>query len=368
MSNLLTLDQVKELTRSIQTEILESPAFLSADLFNKYGVRVLTGVEYKNVQFALKRKGGTTRPYNASKTVSNTLGKVEQKELVVKLAMNRFVDNIQNYREKEPFHVDTEGKYIAPNSMGNIRQICNEFTDDVISNFFYGKYNVDSTYGSLSLYDGIFAQLDTKLADKRIKTGPFAPTTAATASDNWEIVVNFVNHLPASLKQAARTADGVYIHMSPASKALVLDSYGRTFPALKPTEISDVDIKFLNLGNYHFIDNDLLGEGSLMFATTDGNLEFGVDSLNNQASVEVDRDNNDFNNIIYQIQSAQGTRVLDLPKVAVNDQVNVFTPSDYNGDYMDTTDNVVMVFSPKNGLMKKTEYDTKIADSTITEE
>lgn len=368
MNNLISLDNIKELTRSIQTEILESPAFLSADLFNKYGIRVLTGIEYKNVQFALKRKGGSTRPYNASKTVSNTLGKLEQIELVVKLAMNRFVDNIQNYREKEPFHVDTEGKYVAPNSMGNIRQICNEFTDDVISNYFFGKYDLNGTYGSLSLYDGVFALIDKKLADKRIKTGPLSPTTAATASDNWELVVNFVNHLPAALKQAARTADGVYIHMSPATKALILDSYGRTFPALKPTEISDIDIKFLNLGNYHFIDNDLLGEGSLMLATTKDNMEFGVDSLNNQASVEVDRDNNDFNNIIYQIQSAQGTRILDLTKVAVNDQVNTFTPSDYNGDYMDDSDNVVMVFSPKNGLMKKTEYDTQIGSSTITED
>lgn len=364
----LSIDEIKELTTSIQTEILESPAFLSSELLEKLGINVLTGIEYRNLQYAIKRRSGTTRPYNSGKNKNSTIGKVKQTELIVKLAMNRFVDNIQYYREKEPFKVNTDGKYEASNSMANIRQICSEFTEDILSNIFFGLYNINGDNGSLSNYDGFFAKAAKQYAEKRIRTGAFVPTTAATASDNWEILVNFITKLPASLKHAARNTEGVYIHMSSASKALLLDSYGRTFPALKPNEINDLDVKFLNLGNYHILADDLMGEGSLMMATTYKNLEFGVDSLNNLAAVQVDRDNNDFNNIIYQIQSAQGTRIKDTGLVAFNDQVNTFTPSDYIGDYVEEEDNVAMVFSPKNGLMKKTEYDSAISSSTINED
>lgn len=354
----LTLDQVRSLTTQMQSEILESPAFLSAELLAKYGIRVITGIEFKDLQFAIKRIGGSTRAYKKGDSLTSTAGKVEEKELVVKTVWNRYVDNIEDYREKEPFHVDANNRYVAPASETKIRIIGTEFQEDVLSNLFYGKRDTNNTYKGLSLYDGLLQKLTAWKAEGHtipsVATGAFSPVTEETKADNWEAFVEFVTKLPAPFKKAMRgTGAGIKVLCSATTKAYIVESYTRTFPSLKPTEVDAISLQFINLEKVTLTSCDLLGEGSMLMAVIDGTLDFGVDSLNSLNSVKVGEDQSDFSNIIFEIKSSIGTRVIDESKVCFNDQENTFTLSDYVGDEVAAEDDITMKFSAANGLAVK---------------
>lgn len=358
----LTLEQVKQLTTQMQTEILESPAFLSDELLAKYGIRVITGIEFKDLQYAVKRAGGSSRAYKKGETVNSTAGKVEEKELVVKVAWNRYVDNIEDYREKEPFHVATDGsgRYVAPASEVKIRAIGANFTEDCISNIFYGIRSDVNAYKGLSLFDGIFKKLsheDILPNLKVIETGAFSAVTEATKTDNWDAFVAFVSSLPAPFQKAMRAGGkGVKILCSPKTKALIVESYTRTFTTLSPITVNDVSLGFIQYGDKLALTGcELIGEGSLLMAVVDGTLDYGVDSLNNKNHVEVDKDQNDFSNIIFEIKAAMGTRVIDESKVAFNDQKNSFRLSDYSGDYIDEDNEIVMEFDATNGIAEASD-------------
>lgn len=351
----LTLEQVQQLTTQMRTEILESPAFLGDELLAKYGIRVITGIEFKDLQYAIKRQGGSSRAYKKGSSVNNTAGKVTEAELVVKVAWNRYIDNIEDYREKEPFHVATDGsgRYVAPASEVKIRAIGANFTEDCLANVFYGIRSDENAYKGLSLYDGILKKLSAVLSNvKVIETGAFAAVTEDTKTANWDAFVAFVAGLPAAHQKAMRAGGkGVKILCSPKTKALIVESYTRTFPSLSPIAVNDVSLGFIQWGDkLSLVGCELLGEGSLLMAVVDGTLDYGVDSLNNKNHVEVGRDTNDFSNIIFEIKAAMGTRVIDESKVALNEQANTFTLSDYCGDYTDSDDDITMQFDAENGI------------------
>lgn len=355
---LLTLDQVKALTTQMQSEILESPAFLSAELLAKYGIRVITGIEFKDLQFAIKRIGGSTRAYKKGDSLDSNAAKVEERELAVKTVWNRYTSNIEDFREKEPFHVDVNNRYVAPASETQIRIIGTEFQEDVLSNLFYGKRDSNNANKGLSLYDGLLQKLTAWKAEGHtipsVATGAFSPVTEETKADNWEAFVEFVTKLPAPFKKAMRgTGAGIKVLCSATTKAYIVESYTRTFPSLKPEEVDAISLKFLNLEKVTLTSCDLLGEGSMLMAVIDGTLDFGVDSLNSMNSVKVGEDQNDFSNIIFEIKSSIGTRVIDESKVCFNDQENTFTLSDYVGDEVAAEDDITMKFSAANGLAVK---------------
>lgn len=340
LNEALDLSQIKDLTKSMESQILLSPAFLNKDIFAGLDIDVLQGIEFQTSQYTFFRKGGTTRPYVVGAQVNNKIGKMTENILEVKLAWNRIVDNIQNYREKEPFHVDLNGKYVAPNSQMAIKAIAESFAEDVLVNLFHGKYAEGGT-SVLNCYDGFLRHITTKGLWKSqvIATEAFGDDSDKSA--DWNNFVNFVSSLPVPLQRAMSGNTGVNVYVDKATYTRIINSFALTFPAMKPSEVvNNFSVQFLNLGNVKLIGNNLIGTGSFMLATTPKNLQFGVDNLNNMAGVEVDRDNNDFNNIIYQIQSAQGTRIKRMDEVAINDKINTFDSTLYTGDYTAATENL----------------------------
>lgn len=354
----LNLDQITILTNHLQEQILESPAIINASALTDLGFNTITGVEFKETQFISLRKGGTTRPYVNGSSINSEVGKLLQRELVAKLAWNRVVDNIQNYREKEPFHIDAESFNGLPNSEMQIKSISTEYAEDVFSGLFFGSYNPNGN--SMNLYDGVFTQIlakinaeytvtdsdyddKTKYAVKNgvtpeftpaaqiIPTAPFADVSEATKTDNWDAFVAFINALPTKLRKAA---DGVVVYMSDATKTRIVDSYARTYPAFTPVAVGELGFGFMNLPKVTIVSHPVVGNGDMLLATTKGNFDFGIDSLNNLNKIEVGKMESDFNNIIFQIQSAQGCRVryFDKAHLAWNGAVNT-ADTTLAGDY-----------------------------------
>lgn len=361
----LNLQEITHLTNHLQEQILESPAVINQSALNELGFNVLTGVEFKDTQFIMLRKGGTTRPYvNGGDPIKSEIGKLIDRELVVKTAWNRVVDNIQNYREKEPYHVDAESFSGLPNSTEQIKSISTEFAEDVFAGLFYGEYNIGGNT-HMALYDGIWTIIHKKIVDdwttnaetgllekdpsgkytlisghkseldlnkQIIPTGAFVDFVSdEDKSTNWNSFLAFVNNLPTKLRKAA---EGVVVYCSDATKSRIVDSFCRTYPALTPQTVGELSVGFMNLPKVTLVSHPVLGEGSMLLATTKGNFDFGIDSLNNTNKILTGVMESDFNNVIFQIQSSQGTRVryFDPAHLAWNGLVN--TPdTTLVGDY-----------------------------------
>ena len=369
----LSLAEITLLTNHLQEEILESPAIINQGVLNELGINTITGVEFKDTQFIALRKGGTTRPYVNGSSINSEIGKLIERELEVKTSWNRVVDNIQNYREKEPYHIDAESFEGLPNSTQQIKMISTEYAEDVFSPIWFGKYDATDPTASgatatgtpLDLYDGIFTKILNKINDEYTMTagtggaidysdttkytvksgvtpefvpatqivtsGAFIDVTEATKTANWEAFLGFINGLPTKLRKAA---NGVYVYCSDATKARIMDSYCRTYPALTPETVGELGVGFMNLPKVKLLSHPVLGAGDMLLATTEGNFDFGIDSLNNMNKIQTGLMESDFNNVIFQIQSTQGTRVryFDAAHLAWNGLENT-ADTTLTGDY-----------------------------------
>ena len=72
--------------------------------------------------------------------------------------------------------------------------------------------------------------------------------------------------------------------------------------------------RFHGMANLTILTSPLMGNsdetaGAKLIFTIPNNIDFGCDNRPDQSNVMVDRDQNDFNKIIYQIQSAHGMRL-----------------------------------------------------------
>ena len=329
----LSLENVQTLTNILQKDILESSALLNSSLFEQMGIKVLTGIEYQQSVLQFHRKGGTSRQYKAGSKISSTIGALEERKLEVTLDWNRYEDNIQNYREKEPFSVlGTNSTYNAPNSEFQIRQIGKSFAEDIMSNLVWGKKSL-GVENPLGLFDGLNVQIDREVQAGKarvIELSPFVDQPEGQAGENWSEFVKFVNGLHPKMRRHEK----VLIYCSPETHMRIVDGYLKTYTGLQTPNAADPSFRFLGMPNIQLIPHVIWGEGDRLIATLPENFEFGVDTLNDWNSVKVDHAESDFNVIIYQIQSAQGTRIAQTgPEfLAVSSGTNQAL-DDMSGDY-----------------------------------
>lgn len=372
----MDLSQVKEMTKVIAPKILESPATLHFEQLAKYGIRTITGLEFQELQYRAKRRAGMTRPYKKGMGKRGTLLDVGQAELVVKVCRGKYEDNVENYREKEPFHILAEKNFEDVESARKALAAGQSTTEDLIANIYYGKRD-DSVvgegdnanvgaYGVLSNFDGVFAHITKMKADGKhinvIETGEFSPVTSSTKDSNWNLLVSFVEQFPASFQKIINAGDSaqnatVRVNVCPTLFSRIMNSYAQTYPALTPDKISKVETSFMDFPNLVLVSNPLIGKGSLMMAiidfADDPQIDFGVDSLNNASRVKVNIDPYEPDTYLYDVKVAAGMRVMDETRICFNDCENTFTASDYIGsDNVDEGNDCTMAFSVEKGLYK----------------
>lgn len=305
----LSLEAVQHMTDILEPDILESAALLNSELFAELYIRVLTGTEFRRSQLVFSRKGGTTRRYVPGKSINSKLGFLEERKLEVVLSWNRYLDNLQNYREKEPWSVlGTNGTYNAPNSEFCIRNIGKSFSEDILSNLFFGKKALGDD-SPLGLFDGFNTQIDREITlgkVKPIELDPFVDQPDAEGSENYDNFVLFVSKISPKLKRREK----VIVYCSDRVRMLIIDGYLKKYVGLQTPNAADKSFRFVGMPNIELVSHPIMGDGDRLIATVPYNFEYGVDTLNDMARVAVDHDQNDFNVLIYQIQSAQGVRIL----------------------------------------------------------
>lgn len=364
MSYLLSTENVQTLVNILRPEILQSPTFLNADVLGRLGINAITGIQFQESQIVWVRKGGTTRRYNAQKKLSSNNGALVERKLEVALSWNRYSDNIQKYREKVPFAISADNTYDAPNAEAAIRSIVASYNEDVFSNLFFGdKKKGDED--ALGLYDGFYTHINNAInkGEISVKQGNMVKTDAIVIGStdkaaNWYAFKDFCNALSPKLKNAQE----VLVLMSPECHGEIVEGYLSVYSHLQTKDVDNDDFRFVTLPNIHIVSHPVMGKGVRMIATVPGNLDFGVDSLNNMAMVRVTNNPEDLNEILYQIQSAQGTRIrmIEQSCFCVND-ADANTPmSGLAGDFEKAT------FTAESSDNSKGTVTVEIGGSTVS--
>lgn len=347
--NALNVEQVQTLTNIMAPDILQTPAIYNYDLFTQLRFKVLTGIEFKHTRVLSRRKGGITRRYDPADRDPNNynpqIGYLEERELKTKLVWLRAFENLQNFREKEPFSIlGTNGTYNAPVSEKIIRDMAVTSAEDIVANTIFGDGSRERTH-PYSLFDGVDTLIAKEINEGKIgaANGNYLATggfVAASAENQGEVYAKFKT-FHNSLHPKLLAAKELIYYVSVETLEYIVDDYLKAYPGFQSGWANEGDIqkfRFFGLGNVTMIAHPIFGSGSRIIATVPENIEFGLDTLNDTNRVSMTNDPFDLNVMIFQVQSNMGMRIKDTtaPYFAVNDQVNI--PRDgILGDYTKST-------------------------------
>lgn len=345
-TNALNLSQVQTVTEQLHTDLVARASMLNDQMADKLHLTVTTDVENIDKLFIFNDKGLLARQYKQGAVKKVQLGIITENPAKVILAVTHPQDNVQKYREKEPFHVNPDGTNNAEKTQFLLGKIAERHAQDVRANFFFGNEanaNLEETTANqvklgLSLYDGIY----TKIA-KGITTGKISKTIGNLVETGDLMASNVTSQqayekfkaMYQAINDDLRAAEEVIAYVSSALADKIVEGYMLVHPQLAPSTLNE-GWKFSQMPNLTLVTHSAMGKGSQIIIGLPGVLEYICDIRpESQANITVERNSDDHNLFDYQIQTAQASRIRDYsPKsICVNEQVN--TPNSVPaGDYI----------------------------------
>lgn len=346
MPNALNLSQVQTVTEQLHTDLVARASMLNDQMADKLRLTVTTDVENLDKLFIFNDKGLLARQYKQGAVKKVQLGAITENPAKVILAVTHPQDNVQKYREKEPFHVNPDGTNNAEKTQFLLGKIAERHAQDVRANFFFGNEanaNLDEKTENqvklgLSLYDGIYTKIAKGITTGKIskeignlvETGDLmaASVTAQKAYETFKEMYQ-------SLNDDLRAAEELLAYVSSPLADKIVEGYMLVHPQLAPSTLNE-GWKFSQMPNLTLLTHSAMGKGSQIVFALPGVLEYICDIRpEGQSNITVERNSDDHNLFDYQIQTAQASRIRDYsPKsICVNEQVN--TPNNVPaGDYI----------------------------------
>ena len=352
----INLSQVQTVTEQLHTDLVSRASMLNDKMLEDLKLTVTTDVENLDKLFLFNDKGLQARQYKQGAVKKVQLGKIIENPAKVILAVTHPQDNVQKYREKEPFHVNPDGTTNAEQTQFLLNKVSERHSQDVRANFFFGNEanaKLEETAENqvkigLSLYDGIYTKIAKAITNgtiseaigNMVKTGDLlaGSVTPEAAYEKFKAMYQ-------SLNDDLRAADEVIAYVSSALADKIIEGYMVKHPQLAPATQQE-GWKFSQMKNLTLVTHSAMGKGSEIIFALPGILEYICDIRpESQANITVAMNTDDHNLFDYQIQTAQATRIRDYsPRVlCVNEQAN--TPNNVPaGDYIadvftvDTTD------------------------------
>ena len=356
MAYAINLSQVQTVTEQLRTDLVSRASMLNDQMLENLKLTVTTDVENLDKLFLFNDKGLQARQYKQGAVKKVQLGKIIENPAKVILAVTHPQDNVQAYREKEPFHVNPDGTTNAEQTQFLLNKVAERHSQDVRANFFFGNEanaKLEETAANqvklgLSLYDGIYTKIAKAITNGTIskeignlvETGDLLSSgvTPEQAYDKFKAMYEDLN-------DDLRAAENLVAYVSQRLADKIIEGYMVKHPQLAPSTLA-AGWKFSQMPNLTLLSHSAMGRGSQIIFTIEGNLEYICDIRpEGQSNITVAMNTDDHNLFDYQIQTAQTTRVRDYsPRVlCVNEQVN--TPNNVpTGDYIadvftvDTTD------------------------------
>lgn len=346
MAYAINLSQVQTVTEQLHTDLVSRASMLNDKMLEDLKLTVTTDVENLDKLFLFNDKGLQARQYKQGAVKKVQLGKTIENPAKVILAVTHPQDNVQKYREKEPFHVNPDGTTNAEQTQFLLNKVSERHSQDVRANFFFGNEanaKLEETAENqvklgLSLYDGIYTKIAKAITNgtiseaigNMVKTGDLlaGSVTPEAAYEKFKAMYQ-------SLNDDLRAADEVIAYVSSALADKIIEGYMVKHPQLAPATQQE-GWKFSQMKNLTLVTHSAMGKGSEIIFALPGILEYICDIRpESQANITVAMNTDDHNLFDYQIQTAQATRIRDYsPRVlCVNEQAN--TPNNVPaGDYI----------------------------------
>lgn len=330
------IDNVVNIANQLEPNIIMGPAYYKKSDLERFGIKVLTGVQFKKTAMVLSRKGGTSRRKKVGVHQESKLGYLMERELVAHQVWNRFKHNEDEFQEK-PIAIEGSAKFHYPLAEEFITEIGKEFSDDVYACMFHGDDESDDV--QLNLYSGYHTLINRDMAKGLISeaNGNLIPCAVLDApqsegdSQAWDEFVKWHDKWPSVLQDA----DKVLVYCSVEYGNNISDAYEQKHRSLKSA-------KYLDNGNFtidryrniEFVPSARWGNGTRMVATLPQNFEFGVNSEGQESFVAVQHgSDDDVKDIIFQIQGIYGCRIKDVLKRAFVTNGGTIEGTFERGDY-----------------------------------
>lgn len=335
--NFIGIDNVKHVADQLQPNIIMGPAYFNKDELKRLGIKVITGVQFKNTAMVLNRKGGTSRRKVVGTPIESKIGYLTERVMTARIVWNRYRHNEDEFQEK-PIQIEGSANFHYPLTEEMISAIGKTFSEDVYACLFFGDESSDNA--SLQLFDGYQTLLNKDIESGAVSTalGNLVPSKAidkpvgegdATPWNNW---VEWYDQWSPALKR-----QNVLCYMSIENGHNIAAGYAQLNRGLDKVQyIPDANgnFKVAEYPKVTFVPSDDFGKGDRMFACPAGNLELGVNTEGAESFVAVQHgSDDDVKDIIFQIQGIYGCRILNvLPSNFVTND-GAIEDSIWQGDY-----------------------------------
>lgn len=337
MAKFIGIDALKVVAERLQPNIIMGPAYYNAEELKKFGIKVITGVQFKDTAMVLNRKGATSRRKVVGQTLNSNLGYLAERTMVARIVWNKFTHNEDEFQEV-PVQIQGSAAFHYPLTEEIINQVGIEFNDDVYPNIFGGDESLAATKPELAFFDGYNALLAKDIAAGEVAEGKgnLIPMNALAAptkegdSAAWDEFVKWYDKWHPGLKR-----QNVVVIMPLAYGHYIMDAYEQKHRSRAQVILQDDGtFKVREYPKLTFVPSDDFGQGTRIIATTVGNLEFGVNSEGDSSFVGVKQGtDNDQKDIVFQVQGIFGCRILRVNAANFVTNGGTITATYFSGDY-----------------------------------
>jgi len=321
MANFIGINALTHIAEQYESQIIMGASYFRPSEFQRLGINVISGVQFKNIKTVMARKGGTTRRKVVGSPVENKIGFLKERTLTAKLTWNRYKDNRDNYVET-PYQVEGSAEFSYPMSEAAFLAITANYGEDLYNNLWFGAIANESVSGkeALSLFDGFHTCIAQDIEDGVISTtvgnlvasgevGDFDAPSTTTDFAAWTHFEAFW----AKWSPALKTQPDVLVYCSIEAGAAIAAAYANKWHGNQGVNyLGDGNFKVMEYPKVTFCPDDNYGSGDRLIATVKGNLEYGVNSEDSRTKIVVkEGSDDDTEDIIFQVQSIQGARVLN---------------------------------------------------------
>ena len=333
------IDNLTHVKDKLQANIIMGPAYYSADELKRMGVKVITGIEFKETATIFNRKGGTARRKVVGQPQSSNLGYLSERVLEAHIVWDFYRANEDDFQEK-PVQLEINGSaaFHFPKAEDFINQIGIAFNDNIFPCLWHGDEG--SSKPEMQLFNGWHALLSKDIADgvvsaaagNLITMSALAPVSKEGDTASWDAFVAWYNQWHPALKRRE-----VLVYMSVAYGNYIADAYEqkhRSHEAVQYLPDANGNFKVREYPKLTFCPSDDYGTGTRVIATIPGNLELGVNSEGDQSFVSVRHgSDNDHKDISFQIQGIFGCRILRIEAPFFVTNGGVIQDKYWSGDY-----------------------------------
>ena len=333
------IDNLTHVKDKLQANIIMGPAYYSADELKRMGVKVITGIEFKETATIFNRKGGTARRKVVGQPQSSNLGYLSERVLEAHIVWDFYRANEDDFQEK-PVQLEINGSaaFHFPKAEEFINQIGIAFNDNIFPCLWHGDEG--SSKPEMQLFNGWHALLSKDIADgvvsaaagNLITMSALAPVSKEGDTASWDAFVAWYNQWHPALKRRE-----VLVYMSVAYGNYIADAYEqkhRSHEAVQYLPDANGNFKVREYPKLTFCPSDDYGTGTRVIATIPGNLELGVNSEGDQSFVSVRHgSDNDHKDISFQIQGIFGCRILRIEAPFFVTNGGVIQDKYWSGDY-----------------------------------